>query len=101
MHVSGASQGTRSASVGFRLSILRQQPSIECGSNLRNSSSERASRQMPARVGIVLASEYPLPRSYGDELADSVREKMHNPDLHVRVACVAAGWPEPGDNENE
>ena len=48
-------------------------------------------------VGIVFASEFPLPRSYGDALARIVREKMHNPDLQVRVACVAAGWAEPVD----
>lgn len=49
----------------------------------------------PVDVGIIISSEHPLPRSYGEELAAIVRDEMQNPNLVVRVECVANNWAEP------
>jgi len=49
----------------------------------------------PIDVGIIISSEHPLPRSYGEELAAIVRDEMQNPDLEIRVECVANNWAEP------
>jgi len=49
----------------------------------------------PVDVGIIISSERPLPRSYGDELAKIVRDEMQNSALVVRVECVANNWAEP------
>jgi hypothetical protein len=46
----------------------------------------------PIDVGIVISSDGPLPRSYADELTEIVRAKMQDPELNVRVECVANGW---------
>ncbi len=46
----------------------------------------------PVDVGIVIASERRLPKAFADELAEIVRTQMQNPELRVKVACVADGW---------
>jgi len=55
----------------------------------------------PIDVGIILSSKRLLPRSYGDELATIVRDEMQNPDLVVRVECVANNWAEPASAEED
>lgn len=46
----------------------------------------------PVDVGIILASRHPLPNSEAEELTQLIRDTMENPDLQVRVACVADRW---------
>lgn len=50
----------------------------------------------PVDVGIVIASERRLPMAFADELAEIVRTQMQNPELRVKVACVADGWDMEG-----
>lgn len=50
------------------------------------------SEKRPIDVGIIIASDKPLPRSFADELTAIVRDKMEDPEARVRVACVAENW---------
>ena len=46
----------------------------------------------PVDVGIILSSNRPLPRDEADQLIELLRTELQNPELRVRIACVAAGW---------
>lgn len=54
----------------------------------------------PIDIGIILSSQRPLPQSEADELIDLIRTTMRNPELRVKVACVADGWANETTSEN-
>ena len=43
-------------------------------------------------VAIILSASRPLPRSEAGELVELIRKTMQNPELRVKIACVASGW---------
>ena len=54
----------------------------------------------PVDIGIILTSKHPLPRSEADELVQLIRTTMQNPDLQVKVACVADGWSDDSSDDS-
>lgn len=56
------------------------------------------SEDNPIDVGIVIASERPLPRSFADELTAIVRDQMEDDTVRVKVGCVADGWEKSETN---